>query len=191
MFLKTSFLLTFKFSALKKLIGFEKKLPPGALQKKIAEQGLGKAIGKDAVSIVGQEIPAEIGQEILTKIQAGKDAFSEEAIQENKEVEAIVFFSGGLGAYNGPKYRSKARKQIKIAEKKYKKAVKVGMAKGVTRKIVPEGLTKTRLYMNVTLRSWVHYIDLRSANGTQKEHMEIAKACAEVISKIFPRIDSQ
>ena len=111
-------LIPFKFSALKKLIGFEKKLPPGALQKKIAEQGLGKAIGKDAVSIVGQEIPAEIGQEILTKIQAGKDAFSEEAIQEYKEVAAIVFFSGGLGAYTGPKSRSKARQQIKLAEDK-------------------------------------------------------------------------
>ena len=80
---------------------------------------------------------------------------------------------------------------IGLAEKEYKKAIKMGIAKEVARKILPEGLTKTRIYMNGTLRSWVHYIDLRSANGTQKEHMEIAKACAEVISKIFPRIDSQ
>ena len=83
------------------------------------------------------------------------------------------------------------REVIKLAEKEYKKAIKMGIAKEVARKILPEGLTKTRIYMNGTLRSWVHYIDLRSANGTQKEHMEIAKACAEVISKIFPRIDSQ
>ena len=83
------------------------------------------------------------------------------------------------------------REVIRLAEKEYKKAIKMGIAKEVARKILPEGLTKTRLYMNGTLRSWVHYIDLRSANGTQKEHMEIAKACAEVISKIFPRIDSQ
>ena len=83
------------------------------------------------------------------------------------------------------------REIIKLAEKEYKKAIKMGIAKEVARKILPEGLTKTRLYMNGTLRSWVHYIDLRSANGTQKEHMEIAKACAEVITKIFPRIDSQ
>ena len=83
------------------------------------------------------------------------------------------------------------REIIGLAEKEYKKAIKMGIAKEVARKILPEGLTKTRLYMNGTLRSWVHYIDLRSANGTQKEHMEIAKACAEVISKIFPRIDSQ
>jgi len=83
------------------------------------------------------------------------------------------------------------REVIRLAEKEYKKAIKMGIAKEVARKILPEGLTKTRLYMNGTLRSWVHYIDLRSANGTQKEHMEIAKACAEVISKLFPRSDSQ
>ena len=83
------------------------------------------------------------------------------------------------------------RQVIELANKEYKKAIKMGIAKEVARKILPEGLTKTRIYLNGTLRSWVHYIDLRSANGTQKEHMEIAKACAEVISKIFPRIDSQ
>ena len=83
------------------------------------------------------------------------------------------------------------RQVIELANKEYKKAIKMGIAKEVARKILPEGLTKTRIYMNGTLRSWVHYIDLRSANGTQKEHMEIAKACAEVISKLFPRSDSQ
>ena len=83
------------------------------------------------------------------------------------------------------------RQVIELANKEYHKAIKMGIAKEVARKILPEGLTKTRLYMNGTLRSWVHYIDLRSANGTQKEHMEIAKACAEVISKLFPRSDSQ
>jgi len=55
---------------------------------------------------------------------------------------------------------------------------------------LPEGLTKTRLYMNGTIRSWVHYIELRSANGTQKEHMEVAQACAKVIAEIFPIADS-
>ena len=83
------------------------------------------------------------------------------------------------------------REVIRLAEKEYKKAIKMGIAKEIARKILPEGLTKTRIYMNGTLRSWVHYVDLRSANGTQKEHMEIAKACAEVISKLFPRSDSQ
>ena len=54
--------------------------------------------------------------------------------------------------------------------------------------MLPEGLTKTRLYMNGTLRSWVHYIELRGENGTQKEHMEIAHECAKVISEVFPLV---
>ena len=75
---------------------------------------------------------------------------------------------------------------IMAADKAYQWAIKNGIAKEQARVVLPEGLTKTRLYMNGTLRSWVHYIELRGANGTQKEHMEIAKACAEVISTIFP-----
>ena len=72
------------------------------------------------------------------------------------------------------------------AGKAYEWAIQNGIAKEQARAVLPEGLTKTRLYMNGTLRSWMHYIELRGANGTQKEHMEIAHACAEVISKIFP-----
>ena len=75
---------------------------------------------------------------------------------------------------------------IDLAKGTYEWAIKNGIAKEQARAVLPEGNTKTRLYMNGTLRSWVHYIELRSANGTQKEHMEIAKACAEVISNIFP-----
>jgi len=75
---------------------------------------------------------------------------------------------------------------VLAANKAYAWAVKNGIAKEQARVVLPEGLTKTRLYMNGTLRSWVHYIELRSANGTQLEHMEIAKACAEVIKEIFP-----
>ena len=73
-----------------------------------------------------------------------------------------------------------------LAKKEYDWAIKKGIAKEQARKVLPEGLTKTTLYMNGTLRSWIHYIDLRGANGTQKEHMEIARLCAEVIAKIFP-----
>lgn len=72
------------------------------------------------------------------------------------------------------------------AGRAYNWAIENGIAKEVARKVLPEGLTKTRLYMKGSLRSWIHYIELRSANGTQKEHMEVAKACAEVIAKIFP-----
>ena len=73
-----------------------------------------------------------------------------------------------------------------MVEQEYKKAIKLGIAKEQARALLPEGLTKTRLYMNGTLRSWIHYIELRGANGTQKEHMEIAHACAKVIADIFP-----
>ena len=77
-------------------------------------------------------------------------------------------------------------KVIIAADKAYQWAIANGIAKEQARVVLPEGLTKTRLYMNGTLRSWVHYIELRSAHGTQKEHMEIAKECAKVISEIFP-----
>ena len=73
-----------------------------------------------------------------------------------------------------------------LAKKEYDWAIKKGIAKEQARKVLPEGLTKTRLYMNGSLRSWIHYIELRGGNGTQKEHMEIAHACASVIAKIFP-----
>ena len=78
------------------------------------------------------------------------------------------------------------RDVIDAARKAYDWAIENGIAKEQARAVLPEGCTKTRLYMNGTLRSWVHYIELRGANGTQKEHMEIAHACAEVIAKIFP-----
>ena len=68
----------------------------------------------------------------------------------------------------------------------YEWAISKGIAKEQARAVLPEGLIESRLYMNGTLRSWIHFIELRSANGTQKEHQEVAKACAKVISQIFP-----
>ena len=73
-------------------------------------------------------------------------------------------------------------------EQAYRWALKKGIAKEQARAVLPEGMTKSRMYMNGTLRSWVHYIQLRSANGTQKEHQEIALACAAAIEPIFPMI---
>ncbi len=75
---------------------------------------------------------------------------------------------------------------IEIAKTTYDNALSKGIAKEQARAVLPEGLTKTRLYMNGTLRSWIHYIELRGGHGTQKEHMDIAHACAEVIADIFP-----
>lgn len=72
------------------------------------------------------------------------------------------------------------------AVKAYTWAIDRGIAKEQARAVLPEGLIESRVYVNGTLRSWLHYIDLREKNGTQKEHMEIARACADVITKIFP-----
>ncbi len=79
---------------------------------------------------------------------------------------------------------------IRAAKHAYEWAIQNGIAKEQARAVLPEGNTVSRLYVNGTLRSWVHYIELRSANGTQLEHIEVAKACAEVISKIFPMINT-
>jgi thymidylate synthase (FAD) len=83
-------------------------------------------------------------------------------------------------------FRMRQTEIIRQAKKVYEWAIYNGIAKEQARAVLPEGNTVSRLYMNGTLRSWVHYIDLRSANGTQKEHQEVAIACAHEIAKIFP-----
>jgi thymidylate synthase (FAD) len=81
----------------------------------------------------------------------------------------------------------RAQKRVLFAvEREYKWAIANGIAKEQARAVLPEGLTISRLYMNGTLRSWIHFIELRSANGTQKEHQEVALACAQAIANIFP-----
>jgi thymidylate synthase (FAD) len=82
----------------------------------------------------------------------------------------------------------KQQQLIHEAKLAYKWAIENGIAKEQARAILPEGNTVSRLYMNGTLRSWIHYIELRSANGTQKEHMDIAKECAHVIATVFPMV---
>ena len=88
--------------------------------------------------------------------------------------------------------RWNAMQQRVIDEAKfvYNWAIKNGIAKEQARAVLPEGNTVSRLYMNGTLRSWIHFIELRSGNGTQKEHMEVARACAEAIAAIFPMTTS-
>lgn len=85
-------------------------------------------------------------------------------------------------------WNAKQEEIIALAKTSYQWAIEQGIAKEQARAVLPEGLTMSRLYMQGTLRSWVHYIDLRSANGTQKEHMDIAVACAHVIATVFPLI---
>lgn len=83
-------------------------------------------------------------------------------------------------------WRQKQERVIQVAKEAYEWAIDKGIAKEQARAVLPEGNTKSKLYMNGTLRSWIHYIELRSGNGTQKEHMEVARAVAEAITAIFP-----
>jgi thymidylate synthase (FAD) len=75
---------------------------------------------------------------------------------------------------------------INIAKQAYDWAIENGIAKEQARAVLPEGNTKSRLYVNGTVRSWIHYLELRTGNGTQKEHMEIAEQIAKVISTVYP-----
>ncbi|MBA4728725.1 MAG: FAD-dependent thymidylate synthase [Deltaproteobacteria bacterium TMED126] len=83
-------------------------------------------------------------------------------------------------------WERKQSELIDLSLRTYKWAIENGIAKEQARAVLPEGNTVSRMYMNGTLRSWVHYIELRSANGTQKEHMDIAVAIANIVSEIFP-----
>ena len=83
-------------------------------------------------------------------------------------------------------WEERQKRVIEEAKNAYEWAIMNGIAKEQARAVLPEGLTVSRLYMAGTLRSWIHYIQLRSENGTQKEHINIAKACAEVIATVFP-----
>ena len=80
------------------------------------------------------------------------------------------------------------KRVMDVADGVYKWALGVGIAKEQARAVLPEGLTKTRLYMAGTLRSWIHYVDVRTTPGTQKEHMEIARQCGYIINPFFPMI---
>jgi thymidylate synthase (FAD) len=86
-------------------------------------------------------------------------------------------------------YRAQQR-VIYAAQREYEWAIANGIAKEQARAVLPEGLIESRLYMNGTLRSWIHFIELRSGNGTQKEHQLIALACAKAIAVIFPMGES-
>ena len=123
--------------------------------------------------------PGEMGEVFVT---------SEARLQDKKNRQNSIELD--LGAEGNAelvtKWEELQQDVCYTAGKAYDWAIDNGIAKEVARKVLPEGLTKTRLYMNGTLRSWVHYIELRGANGTQKEHMEIAWECAKVIAEIFP-----
>jgi thymidylate synthase (FAD) len=83
-------------------------------------------------------------------------------------------------------WETQQNRVLDAAKSAYEWAIQNGIAKEQARAVLPEGLTVSRLYMNGTLRSWIHFIELRSANGTQKEHQLVALECAKVIAEVFP-----
>jgi len=119
--------------------------------------------------------PAEMGEQFVTR---------EARLQDPKNRQNSVEIDSEEDIHHA--WASVQQGVIDKAKEAYDWAIRAGIAKEQARVVLPEGNTKTRLYMNGTLRSWVHYIELRGANGTQKEHMDIAHACAKVISDIFP-----
>jgi thymidylate synthase (FAD) len=111
--------------------------------------------------------------------------------QDPKNRQNSIELEATLGDQNlQEQWATKQRELIDLAKSTYEWAVNNGIAKEQARAVLPEGNTVSRLYMNGTLRSWVHFIELRSGNGTQKEHQEIAVACAKVIAEIFPMAES-
>ena len=122
--------------------------------------------------------PEEMGEQFVTR---------ECRLQDTKNRQNSIDTDND---YLMERWEDEQLKVIMQAEKAYNWAIDNGIAKEQARVVLPEGCTKTRLYMNGTIRSWVHYIELRGANGTQKEHMEIAHACAKVIAEIFPLMNN-
>lgn len=117
--------------------------------------------------------------------------YREARLQDTKNRQNSVTISGlTLNEQNLMEmWKIKQRDVIQSAEHAYEWAINNGIAKEQARAVLPEGLTVSRLYMNGTLRSWVHYCELRVANGTQKEHADIAKEIATVIAEAFPMME--
>ena len=111
----------------------------------------------------------------------------EARLQDPKNRQNSVELEATLGhSILNDEWRDLQREVINTSLRAYNWAIAKGVAKEQARAVLPEGLIESRLYMNGTLRSWIHYIELRSAHGTQKEHQAIARMCAQVIAQVFP-----
>ena len=113
--------------------------------------------------------------------------FKECRLQDNKNRQNSISIENNEESADLRLEWLKKQAEVSLAAKNsYKWAIENGIAKEQARAVLPEGTTGSRLYMNGTLRSWIHYIELRSGNGTQKEHQEVALECGKVLSTIFP-----
>ena len=111
----------------------------------------------------------------------------EARLQDEKNRQNSVELPATIAGQNiAEEWRARQKEILALVTKTYDWAIGQGIAKEQARAILPEGNTVSRLYMNGTLRSWIHFIELRSANGTQKEHQIVALECAKVIAEVFP-----
>ena len=111
----------------------------------------------------------------------------EARLQDEKNRQNSVELPATIAGQNlAEEWRIRQREILQMVTKTYDWAISNGIAKEQARAILPEGNTVSRLYMNGTLRSWIHFIELRSSNGTQKEHQMVALECAKVIAEVFP-----
>lgn len=104
----------------------------------------------------------------------------------NRQNSIILDLDNEDNRFIAAEWKKQQEYVISAAKSAYAWAIDAGIAKEQARAVLPEGNTVSRLYMNGTLRSWIHYISLRKGNGTQEEHCNVAKACAQVIAEIFP-----
>jgi thymidylate synthase (FAD) len=114
-----------------------------------------------------------------------KEARLQDTKNRQNSIEMVENEENG-NTYLKNQWLEKQKEFSELASSTYKWALENGIAKEQARAVLPEGMTLSKIYMNGTLRSWIHYIDLRSGNGTQKEHRDIAIACAKIIDNIFP-----
>ena len=145
------------------------------------------------------ETTRDIARQILRHRSFSFQEFSQRYADPTKDLEFTVrqarlqdpknrqnSISEGVDVMLQYEWDKRQRDFIEQARTLYVWAIKNGVAKEQARAVLPEGLTMSRMYMSGTLRSWIHYIQLRSGNGTQLEHMQIAKECAKVIAEVFP-----
>lgn len=127
--------------------------------------------------------PAEFGDQFVTREARLQDTKNR---QNSVQLDMTDEYESGLQ----DRWTQMQERVINESKMVYNWAIENGIAKEQARVVLPEGNTKSRLYMQGTIRSWIHFIDLRSANGTQLEHIQVAKACAEAIVSIFPLVNT-
>jgi thymidylate synthase (FAD) len=123
--------------------------------------------------------PAAMGEQFVTRDARWQD-------RKNRQNSVDFDMAKAFDADISREWHAHQKRVIVVAKAAYEWAVANGIAKEQARAVLPEGNTISRLYVNGTLRSWIHYIDLRSSNGTQKEHMELAREIGKAIAVIFP-----